>query len=293
MKKSIHASSAAFMWGETVLTEYDSGCLRSQLLAAHGARTKIPQIYMDVGAVHEDYYEIAHLALDDKVLSWEREVVIKHDHADYPDVSDSSRADVVAIHAGVGKVIHETKGTISKNTRLSVIRKGKVKLNQLAQLVRYMISEETTYGKLVCGYYEQGETGHLLWQEGREFKVRIADDGSILVDNEPSGFTVRDQIRHTQASARVISKDEIGTRPDKWEQKWGGPCTNCVFKATCDTYDQGGMSHAEFVASGKAAAEAYNANPKPDPEPFKVKVSKPKAPKRVRKSSKDVKTSAD
>ncbi len=279
MIKRLYPSSSAFMWHETVITEYDSGCLRSILLSAHGAKTAFPAIYQKVGAAHEEWYEETVLKTDPRIITYSREVPIKQAIEGVDGVIYSGRMDVLSAYAVGGAVIHETKGTISKNSRLNVIRKGKVKLNQLAQLVSYMIAKEITKGKLVVGYYEEDHEGNLRHQEGRDFKVEINDEGLILVDGEPSGYTVQDQIRHRIAAAKVLASNTVGARPDKWDQKWGGPCSNCHFATVCDNFDRGELNGTdEFIEAGRSAARDYV--PGPEPEPFKIRA--PKAPKPIK-----------
>lgn len=286
MRKRLYPSSSAFMLGELVVTEYDSGCLRSILLAANGARTTIPEIYERVGAAHEVWYEENVLKKDPRILNYATEVPIKQPIDGVEGVTYSGRMDVLAAHDKVGVVIHETKGTISKNTRLSVIRKGKVKLNQLAQLVSYMIAKECPRGKLIAGYYEEDGDGTLVHQEGREFKVEIDDEGAIIVDGVPSGYSVLDQIRHRQAAAKVIASPHVAARPDKWDQKWGGPCTNCTFREVCDKFDNGEIGGLnEFIDAGRAAARDADAYRGPQPEPFRTKQAKAPKSKRAKKSS--------
>jgi len=289
----LYPSSSAFMLGELVVTDYDSGCLRSILLQANGARTQIPEIYMKVGAAHEDWYEETVLKKDARIITYATEVPIKLPIEGVEGVVYSGRMDVLAAHEKVGTVIHETKGTISKNTRLSVIRKGMVKLNQLAQLVSYMIAKECTRGKLVVGYYEEDGDGTLVHQEGRDFKVEIDDSGAILVDSVPTGYSAMDQLRHRNAAARVLASGEVvAARPDKWDQKWGGPCGNCNFREVCDKFDRGELGGKnEFIDAGRAAARHADDNRRPEPEAAKVKVAKPKPAKRVasRSNAKELK----
>jgi hypothetical protein len=284
--KRLYPSSSAFMLGELVVTEYESGCLRAILLASEGARTPIPSIYEKVGAAHEEWYE-TQLKQDPRLITYTREVPIKFPVPGVEGVLYSGRIDVLSAYDKAGIVLHETKGTISKNTRLSVIRKGKVKLNHLAQLVSYMIAKETTKGKIVAGYYEQAEDGTLIHQEGREFKVEIDNDGSILVDGVPTGYSVFDQINHRTAAAKVLVGDSVPARPDKHDQKWGGPCGNCFNRENCDKFDRGEIDGREaFIAAGREAARAYV--PGPEPEPFRIKpakASKPLKAKRARTGS--------
>jgi hypothetical protein len=144
--------------------------------------------------------------------------------------------DFLLVHSDGSREIHECKGTSSKRTRLEVIRKGKVKLNHLAQLTSYMAHVEVTEGKLCVGYLEREDDKYVL-QEERIFKITIDDEGRILVDSAPSGYRVQDQLAHMQAARQTLEKQELADRPDGWQAKWTSPCSFCPFKAACDKLD--------------------------------------------------------
>jgi hypothetical protein len=276
MQKKIKPSNAAFMWDNLVVTEYSSGCLRNILLDSKGVRDDIPKIYMEVGKVHEDQHEKM-IQGDENVIVYARELEVKIPVPGYEDVLYSGRIDFLCNYIQAGKVVHETKGTISKNTRSKVIRKGEVKINQLAQLISYMIHVRTVRGKLICGYYEL-DNNVLKLQEERTFRVVIDDSGLIFIDGQPTSYTVGQQLKHRNTAAEVVSKDIIWSRPDKADQKYGSPCNNCVFKPTCDKYDAGMLPTVEeFIRS--AQLDIDNKVVKPDPLPNQVKVRKTKKEK--------------
>jgi hypothetical protein len=284
--KKLYPSSAAFMMGDVVVTEYDSGCLRKILLTEKGIKSPFPAIYGRLGAVHEILHE-QKIRTDEQVESFLREVPIRVPITDYPNVQYSGRADFICQYVDKKEVIHETKATISKNTRLQM-RKGQVKTNQLAQLVSYMIIRQTQWGKIIAGYYEENAAGELVQTEEKIYKVFIDDEGAIWVDGQPSGFTVYDQIAHRQAAAQVISEGIIGGRPDKWDDKYKGPCARCIHKDTCTAVDIGAIATPEaFVQQAKRDSETALENRKPDPVPNKLKVKKPskKGKKNVRGNS--------
>ena len=287
MRKSIYPSQAAFMWGETVLTQYSSGCLRAILISAHGVRESFPAVYADVGAAHEAWYE-GQQGSNPNILSYEREVPVKRDIPGVPGVTYSGRIDVLEQYA-FGPVIVETKGTISKDTRLSVIRKGIVKLNQLAQIVSYMIATEIPRGRLVVGYYEYDlEQVTFRHCEGREFKIEIDDHGMILVDRIASGYSVMDALAHRQAAAAVLADNAVGNRPDKWDQAFGGPCRMCVFKDACTKYDAENLSTEAFVDAARYAVLTAPSRPEPIAHVYKPKkpsASRPKRPNKARAST--------
>lgn len=291
----LYPSSAAFMQEDTVITGYDSGCLRKILLTSKNVRGQIPTVYMEVGAVHENQYE-ALLKSDPTVSRFLRELPIKQPVPGFETVMYSGRMDFVVEEIlkrteGVTfapmktrEVITETKGSISKTTRREVIRKGNVKVNQLAQLVSYMIARQSPYGRLVCAYYERHpETLQLVKCEERMFKIFIDDEGAVLIDGMPSGFTVEDQINHRKAAAKVLVEDRVGERPDGWTDIYKGPCCRCIHKDTCSRFDAGHVKDTEeFVALARVDLDIAVINKKPEPEANWLKIKKPTAPKKAK-----------
>lgn len=269
--KKFYPSSSAFMVGDTVVTKYNSGCLRSILIQSHGIREgDIPKLYQECGAAAEEQHA-ADLAANGTAFM--REVVIKAPLT--PNVEYSGRADFVCQVPGVGTVVDECKGHTSKNTRRDAIRKGEYNVSYLAQLVSYMVKLRTQKGRLVCGYYED-DRGKLVRQEERTFKVEIDDDGGIDVDGAPSGYSVADLLAHQRAAARVLEAQEVAARPDKANLSFGGPCTYCPFKAACDAYDAHPRAQSTPLLL-ELAEEAVKALPaKPEPVAFKVKQPKEK-----------------
>lgn len=254
MKKKYSPSMAAFQHGELTISPYSSGCMRHIWFSAHGVREDIPAIYLEVGATHEIRQD-QKLSERDDVDDYTLEVPLKGSILGADGVEYSGRADAIVKYSDGTKEVQEFKSTISKTARREVIRKGNVKLNQLAQLVSYMIQEECENGRLVAGYYElDGED--FICTEEREFVVKINDEGLILVDGEPSGYRVQDQLAHMQKAAQIIKDDVIGERPLNWQQKWGGPCSFCPMKNTCDKIDQG-LSKEEALESAKQDIEQH------------------------------------
>lgn len=277
MTYKFYPSSSAFMVGEVVVTKYDSGCLRAILIKSHGVTAgDIPQAYADVGLASEEQHAAD---LSAEGLQFTREVSIKVPLS--PTVTYSGRADFVVNFPKAGTVIDECKGTISKNTRKDAIRNGEYNISYLAQLVSYMVRFKTQKGRLVCGYYEETHEAEpkLVRQEERTFKVEISDDGNISVDGEPSGYCVADLFAHQRAAVRVLENQEVAARPDKWRQKYGGPCTYCPFKIACDKFDSGCEGPAALMPAAEAlvylARRAVEALPaKPEPKPNKIKQPK-------------------
>lgn len=266
-----YPSSSAFMLGDVVVTKYNSGCLRSILLRSRGVRDgEVAQISQDVGRVAEELHEAE---LWGEGLKYEREVPLTATL--WNDVAYSGRADFV-VDTVAGTEVHEIKGHTSKNTRRDVIKKGIFNVTYLAQLVSYMFRVKTTEGKLVCGYFEEGENGAIIRVDSRTFEVEIDDDGDVYVDDEPTGYNVSDLLAHQRAACFVISTGEIGPRPANWNQKYDSPCTYCPFKAACDAHDKLPFpSTDEFVWAAENAM--LEKEMKPAPKIHKVKVKKGKS----------------
>lgn len=225
-KLTYRPSSAAFQWGGITISPSSSGCLRNVLFSSHGLRDEIPAEFAEVGKAYEDLYA-GHLSGDVK-----REVPIKQPVFGSLQVDYSGRIDFI-----VNNVPHECKATTSKNTRREVIRKGKPKLNHVAQLVSYMIHLEVTEGVLAVGFFERDENEKFVLSEEKIFTISIDEDGKILVDGQPSGYRVQDQLAHMQAARGVLEQQSLAPRPDGWQQKWTSPCSFCPFKAACDKLD--------------------------------------------------------
>lgn len=248
-RPKIYPSAGAFMFGDLVITEYDSACLRSILIKAHGIQgPEIDEANAAVGQTHEAFYA-RELAQFTKMAA---EVPLK---GEIDGIAYSGRADFITDH-GTFRVIHETKGTISKNTYKKVIKEGKYKINHLAQLVFYMIRFQIDRGKIVSGYYEQ-EDYLFIQKDKREFKVVIQDSGEIYIDGSWTGYTVQDQLNHQIAQAEVLKNKTIWCRPDRAEDRFGSPCSYCPFKNTCIKYDTGVISTVdELVESARQETEA-------------------------------------
>ena len=282
--KKFYPSSSAFMIGDTVMTKYDGGCLRSILAKANGVRTgELHPTYKRIGAVHEEKYHKELLA-DENYAKVLREIPIRKSIADTVDYS--GRLDFLTMSAKDDtEVVHECKGTASKNARRDY-RKGIYNVTYLAQTVSYMIDRRTTRGKMVCGYYEQNDLGDLLEQERHVFRVTITETGRIDVNGEPSGYNVADVLAHRHAAAQHIERNEVGPRPDKWNQQWGGPCTRCVFNQACEKYDNTQERNTEtFLRDAEICVQT--APKQPDPVINKVKVKKLKAEKKPKGSKKN------
>ena len=156
--------------------------------------------------------------------------------------------DFVSLTKSGGLIIHETKGTLDQSsTHNSVIKQGKVKLNQLAQLVFYMIRKKTNKGKLVCGAYRLLPSGLLEQTALREFKIEFNEAGQILVDKVPFQYTIEDQLNHQLTTAEVLKTETIWDRPEGFDSKWASPCKFCDYSDVCTKWDAGELTSKEEI----------------------------------------------
>jgi len=230
----LYPSSSGFLWGQTAVTDYDSGCLRSIVFKAHSpVKPDIEEKYKAVGALHEAKHAVS-LYPNDQL--WE--VPFKDEVL--PGVQLSGRCDFI-----VGDEIHETKGSLSKSA--GYVLNGHYKVSHLAQLVTYMLRFDKPVGKIVFGAYKETKDGYT--ETGRrEFRVLVSDTGRISVDGVDSHFTVQDLLSHRYWAAALIRDRRVHpVRPMNWDAKFGSPCSLCPFKGVCAKYDEGGMSDDEAI----------------------------------------------
>lgn len=236
------------MSGLGVIADYNSACPRYSVISIGAKKIDIDPIYSKLGAFHEEAYAIL---LGTRLKA--REMPIKFEIE--PGVQYSGRCDFITTDGEV----HETKASLSKAFLYSVIRKGKVKMSHLAQLVSYMIQLKLQKGKIITGFYKQDGESFLL-KESRDFEVLVTDTGDILVDGERIGYSVIDQYLHTKLIAEVLISKEIKERPLN-DSKFSGPCAFCPLKNLCDKYDRGIVNSPDLIVQG---LELLN-NEKPKP----------------------------
>lgn len=239
----IYPSASGFVSGQGVIAEYSSACPRYLVIAKGTRGPQIDSIYTELGLLHEDNHAVA---LGDDLA--EREVPLKFEVT--PGVWYSGRCDFITKSGEV----HETKASISKNFKYSVINKGKYKVSHLAQLVSYLIHFKKTRGRIIAGFYKLSINSWgiktFTLDSSRVFVVDIDPTGRILVDLVDSGYGVVDQYKHTLLAAEVLVSEEIKPRPIN-HVDFNGPCFFCPLKNSCSSYDKGDISSEELKRVGK------------------------------------------
>jgi hypothetical protein len=230
----LYPSSSGFCWGNLVISEYGSGCIRKILLSANGYRTEIAETSKETGAKWEE--QVLEQLINDQEYAFHREVPFRYE---VNGVTVSGRCDYF-VYDDAGGCVIECKGSNSKSVLYDVINKGKVKINHLAQLVHYLNYFGTDHGKIMVSFVET--------QKQRTFIVTVEGDGQIYVDGKFSGYTAHDQVKHTLNASEAIRDSIVWERPTSFN---GDPCKFCEFKPLCTDWDTGEITDSkEFIDRG-------------------------------------------
>ncbi len=219
-------SSSAFQWGDLVLTQYNSGCIRSIVLTQLlDYKVDIDPIYQKLGAHHED---LLAERLKDQIV--ERELVIKAPITDK--VIYSGRADFILKDG----TILEAKASILKT---KYKRERLPKASHISQVVSYMLQLEEGAAVINWGHYKaitkmDGYKFELMGEA--HYVVLLADNGQVVIDGEPTQYFAQDQLAHMHAAAKALESGDWQAvpRPYNWKAKFGSPCNYCPFKEKCD-----------------------------------------------------------
>ena len=238
LKLKLYPSSSGFVTDKGIEVEYNSACPRYMVASIGADRIPIDPKYAKLGEIHENWYEGQ---LGQNLEAREKEIRIDLSEK----VQYSGRQDFVTKDG----TIHETKATQSKSVLYQNVRKKKVKVSHLAQLVSYMIHEKTVNGRIVLGYYKDGLKGPVL-QEYVEFIVHIDDTGSVIVNGLPSGYTVAHQLAHLNLAKTGLETGSLAPRPYNFAD-WTGPCKRCPLNNLCWAQGKNSMTDKEFKDSAK------------------------------------------
>jgi CRISPR/Cas system-associated exonuclease Cas4 (RecB family) len=219
-----------------VITEYDSGCLRSMLITANGYRKNIPESSMELGRVWED--TVFDRLLTEQPWPFHRELPFKYE---VDGVVISGRCDFV-VYDDKGPLVLECKATASKYAPKDIIKDGKYKINHLAQVTNYLTYWETDRAEIMVSY---------MGKESRTFQVGLTKGGQITVDKKDSGFNIHDQMQHTKNAAKALKENIVWDRPHTMK---GDACRYCNHAKTCLKWDLGELTTTEeFINDAKAA----------------------------------------
>lgn len=208
-----------------------NGCLRTILIRAYAGQPKADytsQFTFGIGLMAEK------LVLEDLKT---RHKIVEHDIEMREAIT--SKCDIVG-HCDFkcDSVIFEHKSISSVNSTKKIYVGGDYKVDNVAQLVNYMLVEEQTTGILmytVCIWsgIKGVKPGHY-----RNFAVHIDDTtGEITVDNTPYPFTAQDILGHRIEAAKVLENKLIyPERPESLDKVFHC-CSGCDYESACDKFD--------------------------------------------------------
>lgn len=257
VKQKVYPSASAFMDGKMCNTQYSSGCHRMILAKACGLKSNIPEKFMIMGELNElrFYRKLVDSGKYSVILD---EISIKTPTG-IGSVVYSGRTDFLTLKSDSDTwEVHENKSSMSSST-LGAAKRGEVKLNQLAQLVSYMVMHSLPVGYLhIDGYSEKKIKGtdevEIVPKIRRDtklphsytFVVSLSENRDILVNGRLTGFTTIDYVNHLKTTAEMLNKPYIADRPMSAEDE-RGCCSWCEMKYVCDKADQDNLTVDEFI----------------------------------------------
>lgn len=263
MTIKIYPSSAAFMIGPLVKTDYNSGCHRFQWAQTHSGLSKA-ELHHEINAESAalgtlNEYRVAVKLKKDKV-KFEREVPFK---IAYKGAVISGRQDFVLENGEVW----ETKGTGSDKVYKQSILGGVPQLNHVAQLVSYLAFLKKPKGRIVNSYYEleiDGELESYKLIAERIFIVECLDNGDLTVDGTRYDHSIRDLARwYADLEKKLADPWTLPQKPCQNGDKFGSPCFSCPLKKLCEKE----VDVAQFLQESRQALLEP-----PPPKEFNIKV---------------------
>jgi len=257
IKQTIGASAAAFMDGKRVDTQYSSGCLRHILAAKAGLKSNIPEKYARMGEINElNFYR---KLVDSGKYSLILDEIPIVQSLGIGEVNYSARTDFLTMeHDSDTFVVHENKSSMNSSA-LGAAKREEIKINQLAQLVGYLVIYDLPLGYLhIDGYSEKKnkETGELeikpkIRRDTKEphsytFEITFSENRDILVNGRLSGYTTLDAVNHMVAAAEMLNTPYVADRPMNANDERGA-CSWCDLKDVCDKTDEEDLSVEEFI----------------------------------------------
>jgi hypothetical protein len=148
--------------------------------------------------------------------------------------------------------VYELKSCTSKNTYKTVFKDNKPKVQNIIQLVTYMIELEMNKGKLVYGsYVHVCDYSKLMKMQSdqiktifdgavpvlKEFNVEIEEDGTVLVNGEHFHNLNVTEILDFQINLHeLVKKKQLPPMVEALDQTtWDSPCKWCPLQALCES----------------------------------------------------------
>jgi len=251
----------------TLISEYANQCLRQKLIKAAGILT--PNTLRDeITFANGLAWEGVFTALKSSSV-WDSfedqvEVVVQTEHGPW-----YGTADFVATYKGT-KIVLDTK-TIQSVGSYVALRAGEVKVDNIAQLLGYMIALDAKVGALACattfsmsksfmGKALQEKCGGSITPDMHIITVKIIDAKVLIQSGEVIKYweyTIEDVLRYRDYQVRMLRDKLVAPRPITP----GGskPCFNCPMFNTCNVFDSGYDKHSDtFIQMVRDAKEGIS-----------------------------------
>lgn len=252
----LYPSSLEFSFNGVNMATYSSSCWR-YFLNTRGVRKELDPAYQEIGAIHERLHGED---LRKRGEEFRDEVPFRLQISDNTVVS--GRCDFL-----LDGRIDETKATFNKQKFNAAPGR-----DHLSQLVLYLSHFQIAHGRLVYGYFEKGVDGEFIRVDTKTIEVRLLDDGTVLVNDRNSMWSVDDLVKSMVELERHSLNNTIPPKPFSFDFKTA--CDFCPAKNACLAYESGSITDDELRSQIRLAAE------RDVPGTAKYKTQKPpKAPK--------------
>ncbi len=173
------------------------------------------------------------------------------------DIFFGGHIDLTVKNNGI-KELYELKSVSSVKSCIKYVQKNGYKLNNLAQLVSYMLVDETSIGILAyCNFVyspaakeviPEGKKSYGISWEKMEPKVKeyrvTFDYKTILIDDiAVEKVTIDNAIEHMLRSTQIIKDKEVSRIKPTDKQA----CYSCEYKEVCDRFDSGEINGDKWV----------------------------------------------
>lgn len=237
----------------TYISEYANQCLRQRFIKSVGIRT--PNTLRDeITFANGLTWEALFTALKTSPVwdSFEDQVAVT---VQTPEGPWYGTADFVAVYKG-NKIVMDTKTVQSVGSYVDM-RAGKVKIDNIAQLLGYMVALDAKIGVLACattfsmsksfmGKALQEKCGGSIAPNMHIITVKIVDAKVLIQSGEVTKYweyTIEDVLRYRDYQVKMLRDKLIAPRPVTSEGS--RPCFNCPLSKVCGLYDSGYDKHSD------------------------------------------------
>lgn len=264
-KFGVRGGNSGFVKNGVVWGSDPGSCPRRILLRHHGIEEQPDEKSKKVFAIGHLNEELFEQELKQKKLAYDKELALCEPIFD--DVDFHGHSDYVVTHPDIGKCVYELKSVTSKNTYKKIFEQSDPKLSNLAQCVNYMLSVETTRGRLRYSSFIEAieykdidlyniqdilDTCREIIPEHKVFEIEIHPSGSITVDGEINDFSVTDILDHRRLSAEMLRKNTVFSDRPQPSELFNNVCGFCPFREVCEGWD-GSRTTEQFLEQCKSA----------------------------------------